>query len=296
VNQLEPLIDTHIHMWDLDDPTLRYDFLDPDLPHPILTPDERRKLAVPIFGAEQLRADTEPAGVVATVHVQAAVGIDDPVMETIWLERQRTSTGLPTVIVGHTDLASEDVAEQLDRHLEASPVFVGIRDSGHGSEFLDDPNWRRGVKALGDRNLICCLDVTMDRYELARQLADDMTSVTFVLDHMGLPLRRDDSYFAEWNDRVRMLAGAENLFCKISEQTLVSHRWDPQDAHRWMNGCIEVFGPSRCFFGSNWPVDSLHVSYMELTNAYRKMTSSLSPAEASAMNVGTAANIFSIQC
>lgn len=294
MTRVEPLIDTHVHMWDLHDPTLRYDFLDPDLPHPILTPDERRTLAVPLYGAEQLRADTEPAGVVATVHVQAAVGIEDPVMETVWLEGQRTRDGQPTVIVGHVDLAREDAADQLDRHLEASPAFVGVRDSGHGTEFLDDPDWRRGVRALGERDLVCCLDVTLGRYALARGLADDMPQVTFVLDHMGLPLQRDDECFTQWRQQIQVLAGSANVYCKISEQTLVSHRWDPDDAHRWMAGCLEVFGPERCFFGSNWPVDSLHVSYRELADAYRGLSADLSPQERSAMNVATAARVFSI--
>ena len=295
MTDVEPLIDTHVHMWDLNDPTLRYDFLDADLPHPILTPEERRTLAVPLYGADQLRADTESAGVVGIVHVQAAVGIEDPVMETVWLEAQRTTSGLPTAIVGHVDLARQDVADQLDRHREASPVFVGVRDSGHGTEFLDDPDWRRGVTALGERQLVCCLDVTMGRYALARRLADDMPHMTFVLDHMGLPLRRDDDYFAEWRQQVEVLADSANVYCKISEQTLVNHRWDPQDAHRWMSGCLEVFGPDRCFFGSNWPVDSLHVDYQTLANAYRALGEDLSVDERAAINVATASRVFSIQ-
>lgn len=294
MTRVEPLIDTHVHMWDLNDPTLRYDFLDPDLPHPILTQAERETLAVPLYGVDQLRIDTEAAGVVGFVHVQAAVGIEDPVMETVWLEGQRARGGLPTAIVGRVDLARQDAAEQLDRHLEASAVFVGVRDSGNGSEFLDDPDWRRGVAALGERNLVCCLDVTMGRYPLARRLADDIPHVTFVLDHMGLPLRRDDESFAEWRQQVQVLAGSDNVYCKISEQTLVSHRWDPQDAHRWMVGCLEVFGPDRCFFGSNWPVDSLYVTYRELADAYRTVSAELSSEERSAMNIATAARVFSI--
>jgi L-fuconolactonase len=198
------------------------------------------------------------------------------------------------VIVGHVDPVLRDAADHPDRRLEASPVFVGVRDSGHGPEFLDYPDWRRGVHAMGERDFVCFLDVTLGRYGLVRQLVDDMPDVNFVLDHMGLPLRRDDDCVTQWRQQVQVVSGSANVYCKVSEKTLVSDRWDPQDAHRWMTGCLEVFGPDRCFFGPNRPVDSLHVDYLAYVDAYRALGEDLSVDERRAMTVATVSRIFSI--
>lgn len=294
MTEYAPLIDTHIHMWDLTDPTLQYDFLNPEMYHPLMTPEEQKRIGIPINGADQIRAVTQSAGVTSTVHVQCAVGIDDPVKETRWLEQNRLAGEHPTSIVGHVDLAREDAGEQLDRHLAESNVFVGIRDFGHGVEYLNDPAWRKGIAALEARDLLCCLDLSVDRYRLARELTDAFPDCVFVVDHMGMSMRRDEEYFEEWLRELRVFTDAPNVYCKISEQTLVLRSWDPDNALKWMSGCLEVFGPYRCFFGSNWPPDSLHASYLELTNSYRSMTAQLSTDEQNAMNVETAARVFSI--
>ena len=51
---------------------------------------------------------------------------------------------------------------------------------------------------------------------------------------------------------------------------------DPDRLRPWIETCLELFGVDRCFFGSNFPVDSVAGTYADLIAAYREITASLS--------------------
>ena len=43
--------------------------------------------------------------------------------------------------------------------------------------------------------------------------------------------------------------------------------------------CIDTFGPSRCLFESNFPVDKRGCSYVVLWNAFKRIATDYSPSE-----------------
>ena len=63
---------------------------------------------------------------------------------------------------------------------------------------------------------------------------------------------------------------------------------------RWYLHVIETFGPDRCMFESNFPVDRLSLSYRTFWNAAKKMVASFSESEKDAMFRGTAARVYSV--
>lgn len=286
------IVDAHVHLWDLSDPTLAYTWLDPANPHGILSPLEVAQLSsARQYLAADFLADARGAGVHHGVHVQAAVGIADPVRETQWLEAQRKLTGFPDAIVGHVDLADDAAEDTMDRHLAESPVFVGVRDFGEG-DYLRDPRWLRGLAALGERGLAASLDLTWDRMDAALEVASANEGTTIVVDHMGMPLALDPEYFRNWSEAMQRLAQAPNVVCKISELCMVRHGWDEAAATPWMSACVDAFGPDRCFVGSNWPVESLYVTYAELFDAYRRWASHYSDDERRAILSGNVRRIY----
>jgi predicted TIM-barrel fold metal-dependent hydrolase len=288
------IVDTHVHLFDLTDPLLAYTWLDPANPHGILSPDEVARLASPVtYRASDFLADAASGGVFHGVHVQAAVGIDDPVRETEWLEAQRVTTGFPDAIVGHVDLASRDAEATMDRHLAASQVFVGVRDFGNG-DYLADKDWLAGLAALGSRGLVASLDLTWERMDAAAIAAGANENTLIVVDHMGMPLARDQEYFAQWSGAMRRLARASNVVCKISELCMVPHSWDETAAMPWMEACLDAFGVDRCFVGSNWPVESLYMSYSDLADAYRHLVLPYSHDERRAILSGNARRVYSL--
>ena len=41
------------------------------------------------------------------------------------------------------------------------------------------------------------------------------------------------------------------------------------EEYRWIDACLDTFGPDHCIIGSNWPVDRLYSSYDPIMNIYR---------------------------
>ena len=61
-----------------------------------------------------------------------------------------------------------------------------------------------------------------------------------------------------------------------------------------MTYCIEQFGPNRCMFESNFPVDKVSFSYNVMYNAFKRLSKGYSAAERAAMFHDTAARVYRI--
>ena len=81
--------------------------------------------------------------------------------------------------------------------------------------------------------------------------------------------------------------------------------WDEQDIpptsgeifekHReYYLHSIDCFGPNRCMFESNFPVDKLSVSYLVLWNAFKKIASGFTEVEKEALFWGTASKVYKL--
>jgi predicted TIM-barrel fold metal-dependent hydrolase len=55
---------------------------------------------------------------------------------------------------------------------------------------------------------------------------------------------------------------------------------------------IECFGPERCMFESNFPVDRFSLDYRVLWNALKKIAAPFSASERDAMFHGTATRVY----
>jgi predicted TIM-barrel fold metal-dependent hydrolase len=90
------------------------------------------------------------------------------------------------------------------------------------------------------------------------------------------------------------LAKADNVVMKISGLGMMDPRWTVESLRPWVLGSIEVFGPDRVVFGTNWPVDRMFSSYPDLINAYAEIISGFTGDEQVAMFSGNAENLFRI--
>lgn len=285
------LVDTHMHFWDITEPGLSYDWLAPESVHPIL--GDINAIKSVRYDIDALHAESRFSGVTAAVHVQAAVGTPDPVLETEWLTRMAEGARLPFVIVAGTDLSADDVEHQLARHSK-SPLLRGIRDYGR-EDFLSDPAFRRGVGKLANFGLLLDLDCPWEDMPIARELALEQTQTTIVLEHFGYP--RDTinaEYFEHWRSGISTLADAPNVYCKISGVGMNRAGWTIEGLAPWFEHTIESFGPERCMFGSNWPVDRLWGSYDAYANAFRKLISEHTETDQKLMLHGNAEQVYGL--
>ena len=177
--------DTHVHFFDLREPSLRYDWLlpeagdDPDLGNYDAIKSQR-------YWADDFIGETRFANVTKVVHVQAAIGTLDPVDETRWLQAFADRLGVPHGIVAYADLASSDAERVLGRHVEFASVR-GIRDLRY-DDYLRDEAWQRGYALLEQHGLVCCDDPFVEAMADAAELARMFPAVTYCVDHAGTRL------------------------------------------------------------------------------------------------------------
>lgn len=288
-------VDTHVHFWDRPHPTLRWDWLVPDYVHPQLG-DIALLKDLTTFGPDELREEATASNVVKVVHVQAAIGTDDPVEETRWLSEAAERTGWPNAIVASAVLGGTDISETLTRHARY-PQLRGIRDMGAAARF-SEPKFQAGYALLEEHALVFEANVVGEDLVEGAALADKFPNVTFIVDHAGFPQDRTAEYFHLWRKRLARFAEIENAFMKISGlgmgDQIYGRRWTEETLRPWIETSIEVFGTQRTFFGSNWPVDKMYSSYDELVSAYLSLLIGYSDAERTSMLSANAERVYRI--
>jgi predicted TIM-barrel fold metal-dependent hydrolase len=283
-------VDTHVHFNDMKHPELVWVWLEPDFVHPHLGDiDQMKHLR---YDADGLRAESRFAGTTKVVHIQAAIGSPDPVVETEWLQGIADRTGWPNGIVAYSNLKSPDVDAELERHC-AFANTRGIRDFSEGDYLVDDA-FHRGYALLEKYELVCDLDCMWEDMDKARDLARTFPNIPLILDHTGFPQERSDEYLENWKRGMSTLAEADNTFCKISGLGMKDPTWTVESLRPWVLHSIEAFGVERCFFGTNWPVDRLFSSYPDVVAAYRELVAGFSPAEQRALFVENAERVYRI--
>jgi predicted TIM-barrel fold metal-dependent hydrolase len=98
-------------------------------------------------------------------------------------------------------------------------------------------------------------------------------NVTIKLGGIGMPRTGFD-----WHTRQKPI-GSEELAASMAP--LITY-------------CIEQFGPNRCMFESNFPVDKVSYSYNVLYNAFKRVSRGYSAAERAAMFHDTATRVYRI--
>jgi predicted TIM-barrel fold metal-dependent hydrolase len=285
------VVDTHLHLWDLSQTGMTYGWLDSD-PDPTLGPLGELKRE-PWDAARFLR-DAEGVDLLAAVHIQAASAPGDPLAETEWLLGQQAETGVPQAIVGRAEMLADDIEDQIDRQLAATDRFRGVRDMTLPGNF-EDPRLERALAGLESRDLSWDLHCFHEEMGTALELARRHPELPIALGHVGFPLERTGAYFGDWKSGIASLAQAENVVCKVSGLGMADHRWTVDSWRPWVEHVFESFGPERCMFGSNWPVESLRASYGATVAAFEELTADLDATQRQDFFVGNAARHYRLQ-
>lgn len=268
----------------------------------------------------------------ATVHVECRVayrpdGLPElrPVGETEAIVASTTTiqsaTGVcrAAAIIGYADLRlGADIDRVLDAHMAAGDGrFRGIRMMAtwhddikvHPRARNPDPTLltnhqvRAGAKALGAHGLSLDIWAYHTQLKEVRELARTNPDLLIILDHCGTPLCSDggsprlEETFAAWRAGMRALASCTNVLVKLSGLRmpitgLASH---PEEMRRYMLAAIDLFGPERCMFASNFPVDRSAIGFRELWHWFDMIVADFSLAERDAMFFGTAAKAYRME-
>jgi predicted TIM-barrel fold metal-dependent hydrolase len=308
-----PIVDPHHHLWDL-----RKAHTEPYL-----------SFQQKVYLCEEITNDIQDGGhnIVQTVFAQcgAFYRADGPeemrcVGETEFVHgiaaMSRSGiygpTRLCTGIFGAADLRPGKSAEPvLMAHLAASANFRGIR-----SAFPSDlnPQFLEGYALLAKHGL-CFDNYSPDpaRLPVLARLGAVNPDVTIIVNHLGGRIDPDagPDAVAAWRKNIDAIAACRSAVMKVGGAQQRVGPWEPPfHMHRrsrpigseelcellypYYLYAIEAFGPDRCMFESNFPVDKECVSYRTLWNAFKRIAAraGLSESEKAAMFSGTAARIY----
>jgi len=289
---MRPIIDTHIHLWDLKHPELKWVWLDRDANHPILGNIDAIKSVA--FTLNDLWSEARFSDISGFVHVQAAIGSPDPVTETIWLTEMAKNGPVPMTIVADCALGESNAVSQLERHMQ-SKLFVGIRDFNAEPMLAKkeiNETYEKSLRFMAENNLVFDLDCEWMNMDEALKLAQRHPNLKIVLEHIGFPRKRDDEYFKNWSAAVKRLASAENVTMKISGLPMTDPRGSKESMRKWAETSFESFGADRTVLGSNWPVDRLYLSYATIIEFMRDYISKLSESEQDKICSGNAKRLY----
>ncbi|MEH6581531.1 MAG: amidohydrolase family protein [Halioglobus sp.] len=310
------IIDTHHHLWRHAglDPYLLEDFrLDTGAGHNI------RQSVFIECGAEYRTSGPR--------HLQ-------PVGETeFFVELARRSEldggAVIAAIVGHADLRHEALSEVLAEHVAAAEGrFRGIRHAltcapddvdlmiaGHSPRDLyANPQFQSGVRTLGASGL----SYESWHYHFQNQeflaLSQAAPDTVMILDHFGTPLgvgpyaSQRQEIFKSWQEDIQTLSRQDNVVAKLGGMAMPDNgfgwmgRATPPSSDEFVDAqadyyhhTIECFGPDRCMFESNFPVDKLSIAYPILWNAFKKIASRYSDSEQEALFSGTAKRVYRLE-
>lgn len=237
------------------------------------------------------------AGVTQTVVVQA-VGSE---AETVDLLRAAADSTLIRGVVGWVDLAAADVPDRIAGLLAAAggDRLVGIRclvQAEADPTFLDRADIRRGITAAGAAGLAFDLVVRQHQLPAAVRLAVALPQVSFVLDHLGKPsLARGD--LDEWTRDLRTLARQPNVSAKLSGLATEANwsSWTPADLRPAVAHALEVFGPDRLMFGSDWPVCLLATPYQRWIDTLSELLDECDEKQQDAIWRQTARRVYRLE-
>jgi L-fuconolactonase len=92
----------------------------------------------------------------------------------------------------------------------------------------------------------------------------------FVIDHLAKPAVRTGQ-LEPWADQMRQIADHANTWCKLSGLVTEAEwgKWNSEQAQPCLEVALQVFGPDRLMFGSDWPVCLLSASYTQVMQLVR---------------------------
>ena len=256
-----------------------------------------------------------------------------PVGESEWVcelarEAERAPKGTLQIggMIGDAQLYNGALAgETLDAHLEASPLFRGVREMGiwdasaeidcaaeaSDLNFYGESRFREGFAEVAKRGL--CFDAHQYHTQLPSvvNLARAFPETSIIVDHLGSPLGagpyadKHDEIFPEWQKNVSAVASCPNTFMKLGGIAMpwCGFGWEQRERPptsdefvatyaRYYDHALQAFGPDRCMFESNFPIDKLSLSYDVLWNAFKKIAAGYSEDEKEALFRGTAIRVY----
>ena len=193
--------------------------------------------------------------------------------------------------------AAADKAEMVVTTAKAAMEAATVTLTGATAAVAETTAHAADAKASADRmqQSADSLEKSLATLKEAAKLIAKVPELRIVLNHTGLPWDRSEDGLAHWREGMRALAAMPQVFCKISELGLLHAAWTVESNRRVVVEAIDIFGPSRCMFASNFPVAGLRVGYLAQVLGINEMLQYLTVSERQDIFVNNAISFYRIQ-
>ncbi len=288
------IIDAHHHFWD---PIANYHPWLRDEPMIPFRYGDYSSIRKP-FMPDDYDAATKNWDVVATVTMEGEWDENDPTGEALWMQALSDETKRPAAHVAQAWLDRDDLADVLKAY-DRLPVVKSVRHKPRANSRPDGPSggmmdkaFRDGFRRLADHGLMFDLQTPWWHLDEAIDMANLAPDVPIVLNHAGLPSDRTAAGLAGWEAALRRFANLPQSSIKISGLGLPDQPWLIEDNQSIIRTCIDVFGPERAMFASNFPVDGVCGSFDTIYSGFSAVTQSDPEAARQALFHDTACRIY----
>ncbi len=261
------IVDSHQHFWQVG----RFDYPWMSSEVPVLYRDYLPPTLAPVL---------EKNEVARTVLVQASNSLS----ESHWLLTMANDYPFIAGVVGWVDLTHAELQQRL-AELISNPKFKGVRhlvESEPDDDWLVQPSVLKGLQTLASQSLTYDLLVHTRHLPHVKTVAESCPELSLVVDHMAKPPIAGGQ-ISQWLSELKAVAMFPNVYCKLSGLvTEADHSaWKPDDLRPFVESALELFGPTRLLFGSDYPVCLLAASYDRVLDSFRELLKELNDDERS---------------
>ena len=255
-----PLIDTHMHIWDL--VKVHYSWLQGDT-----------SILARTYLPEELYPHLSSVHVTEAVLVQAANNIDDTELMLAAASNHAWIKG----VVGWVPLDQPEQTLKLIEQWKASNTYLkGIRHLIHNEP---DEHWLLQDKVIESLKILAAHHLTYDivgvkeaHLNAAITIAEKIPTLNLILDHLNNPPMKSQVGMDTWRNQIYVAAQHKNIYAKISGLGIASgafETWTNKDIQASIEYALAHFGADRCMCGGDWPVSLLAGGYLKTIQAYR---------------------------
>jgi len=277
------IVDAHQHFWDPS--RTEYPWL------PRNYPELEKKFDFP-----DLAPHLAAAGVSATVLVQSADNWADTEFMFEVAGRHPEVAG----VVAWAPLDDPPTAARLLEDLSKRERFCGVRNLIHDRE---DPDWVLRPDVSEGLGLLEAAGVPFDyvavlprHLEHVPTLCERFGRLRVVIDHLAKP-PVGTTRLGPWKSLMSRAASSSNVFAKVSglyplERGSQASR---DDLRPFFDHAVDVFGPSRLMFGSDWPICEVAGGYQAVVGTLLSLIRELDEQSQTLMLSATAKEFYHLR-
>ncbi|SFE52726.1 amidohydrolase family protein [Thermoflexibacter ruber] len=261
------LIDTHLHIWNLD--KVAYPWLTPDL-----------GILYQNYEIDQMLPLMQEAQVSHAILVQAANSLE----ETDFMLLSARQKDFVVGVVGWLPLLEPAQTALFLEKYKQNPLFKGVRHLIH-----DEPNpyWLlqesvlESLKILADNQIpFDVVGILSEHLDCVKRIGEKLPHLRIVLDHLNHPRGTlTNEVMQDWEKWLRIVAQHPNVFAKISGLGTVVRRkgknLSEEDIKPAVDLALETFGVERCLCGGDYPVSLLAEGYGRTWQMYQNVLNQL---------------------